>query len=68
MRNRDVLLRTNMCDILKSVQKDLQMYESGCILYLLNNKLLGSKIKMPGTCSNDCDSCIERWMNEESKI
>lgn len=61
LTNRLRLLQTNEYDLLLSAQKILDKYHL-CVLTLIGEKDIRDR------CSGLCELCIERWLNEDTKV
>ena len=58
MKNRDrYILKVNEADLLLKIQYEIEHGET-CII----NALTGEE----RYCTTDCDTCIRKWLNEES--
>ena len=57
--NRDILLNTNLYDVLLKAHKTLAQRNTTCILEALDEGLV--------CCgkSDTCEKCIQRWLNQE---
>ena len=67
MKNRERLMKTNPCDLLKQMQRniDYAAFHIDCVLTVV----VGEDANMEGRdyCDRNCDKCIEAWMNEEDR-
>ena len=57
--NRDILLNTNLYDVLLKTHKTLAKRNTTCILEALDEGLV---------CTGNqdrCEKCIQRWLNQE---
>lgn len=62
MKNREIILNTDSCDILKKINSDI-LDDAGCIIDCLS----GKEEKDRRCIKYDiCYKCIEDWMNEEN--
>lgn len=56
--NRDILLSTNLYDVLLKAHKNLARRNGTCILEVLDEGLV--------CCGKGtCEDCIQRWLNQE---
>ena len=62
MKNREILLNTDSCDILKYIN-DKIVNDAYCIIDCLSGK---EEVKRRCSSYWKCNECIEVWMNEEN--
>ena len=66
MKNREWLLQQDQCDLLKTINKKIKNADdSPCIMdsFMTVPKV----IERCNKYIDDCNKCIEHWMNEENK-
>ena len=62
MKNRERLLKTNPYDLLLKAHKGLRKHGL-CVIQFVGLSSSG----VVDRCSDLCELCIERWLNEEAK-
>ena len=58
MTNREKLIKTNIYDLLCRINLEMPCF---CVVQALGEE------EKPDTCDNNCDRCIESWLNEEAQ-
>ena len=65
MRNRDKILKTDICDFLDNLNDGLSERTEYCILDLLDPKQV--IFDRCDKYSNGCHACISEWLNQKCK-
>lgn len=64
MKNREYLLQTNPADLLKQANARMMWLHCDCILDTISDDACIDRCKK---FDEDCDKCIESWLNEERR-